>query len=154
MRWVALAYTLLSAPYLMPAHPAWLAPGTTGYMLWLDLTLVSGLVVIASLVSRVRQAGSSAQQEQMVWVLVAIGLATPVVVLGAPLPFINATLVWMTVIPREPFLLVVISLILAVGSITCGLVALLNYGHVDTDVLINRAIVYAPSRASSSPCMS
>jgi signal transduction histidine kinase len=126
----------------MPGHPEWLAPGTTAYALWLDLAVVSVLIVIASLAYRSRQAASSTQQGQMMWVLAALGLASPVVLLSVPLPFVNTSLVPIAAVSGEPFVVLVVGLFLAVSSITCGLVALLNYEPLDADVLVNRAIVY------------
>jgi hypothetical protein len=56
---------------------------------------------------------------------------------------VNAPFLAITAVSADLFLPIVVGVFLTVGSITCALVALLNYEPVDADVLVNRAIVYA-----------
>jgi signal transduction histidine kinase len=136
IRWVALGYVVASLIYLSPRHRAWSAPGTTGYLLSLGLKVIAVVVVVTSLGYRFRRAATSVQQEQLWWVLASIGLATPVMLLDAPFPLLSAG-VW-----GSGMEMLLISMFLAVGSITCMLVALVNFEPLDADMFVNRALVY------------
>jgi signal transduction histidine kinase len=143
MRWVALAYVLASVIYLMPRHQEWLAPGTLGGALWLIFGLASLLVVFATLFYRFRRAAAFVQQEQMLWVLAGLGLAALVVLWGTPLSLVNFSFTpFETMLPNPSGVTVLTGLLLAVGSFTCLLVALFNYEPLDTQLLINRTLVY------------
>ena len=143
MRWVVLAYGLACVIYLIPRHQEWLAPGTPGGALWLIFGLVSLLVVVVTLFYRFRRAATFAQQEQMLWVLAGLGLAALVVLWGAPLRLANSSFtLFEMMLPNVSGAMVITGLLLTLGSFTCLFVALVNYEPVDTQLLVNRALVY------------
>jgi signal transduction histidine kinase len=144
MRWVALTYALTNVIYLIPHHREWLAPGTPGGALWLIFGLLSLMVVVTTLFYRFRHAAIFVQQEQMLWVLAGLGQAALVVLWSAPLRLLNFSFAPFEVLLRNPSgATVTIGLFLALGSFTCLLVALFNAEPLDTQLLVNRALVYS-----------
>jgi signal transduction histidine kinase len=105
----------------------------------------AGLAVLFVLLVRrvisIRREATSEQQEQLVWVLAGLALASPVVLMGGPLRLGDVGLLRAATV-LDPFIPLVAGLILAIGSITCLLVALVNYEPLDSAVLINRTLVY------------
>jgi signal transduction histidine kinase len=127
----------------MPHHREWLAPGTLGGALWLIFGLISLLVVGATMFYRFRHATTSTQQEQMLWVLAGLGLAALVVLWGTPLRLVNFSFTpFETMLSNPSGATVLTGLFLALGSFTCLLVALFLYEPLDTQLLVNRALVY------------
>jgi signal transduction histidine kinase len=143
MAWVATAYVIFTIIYFVPQYREWLAAGTIGRALLLAFGLLSLLVVVATLFYRWRTAPTSTQQEQMLWLLAGMGLAALAVILGSPLRLMNFSVIPSEVLtPQMRTVILFVGMCLAVGSFTCLAVALFNYEPINTDVLINRSLVY------------
>lgn len=148
VRRAALAYALASLLYLVPGVRGWLAPGTTGQILWLVALAFVALVVLAVLIARFRGAVDNAQREQLRWVLVGIGLAAPVALTDTSLGLVRASPFQMTIFAATPLTQFTL-LFFAIGSGTCLLVALVNYEPLDAEIFVNRALVYGALTAST-----
>ncbi len=140
MRWIATGAIFLNLVYLFPQQ-VWLAAASPFRTAWLVLMGLAWLVTLANFVVRLRRTAGSTQYEQMLWILAGLLMVLPLVLLNVPVPFIDLTPVNIAFL-KTGAVSILIWLMLAIGSFTCILVALVNYEPVDFKIVASRTLVY------------
>jgi len=116
-------------------------PAPLFYMLF---CLLSAGLIAGSLIAHYRRTSTTPEQEQIVWALAAFALLAAAQGIGRPLRPLPLPALPLDRLPL-PFIsfFSVFGMLLAVGSLTCLAVALLNDELFRVEVALNRALVYS-----------
>ena len=143
MNWAALGYILLSLIYLLPRNLVWFTSGIAAVPVQLGFASIAVLAAASTWTGRYRRATTPEQREQIRWVFAGIGLVVLVIGINTPLRLIHPSFLSFEILLPDLYERVVYTgMFLAVGAFTCFLVALFNYGPLDTDLHLNRTLVY------------
>lgn len=146
----AVAYTSAVGVFLLASHLDWLSSGPARRAIGTGIAVAALMLVLGAVVSRIRAGAAPGGQERTRWLLAGMGLAAVALMFARPLGLVTAGSLpaFDLTLPDRYAVGMLLGALLLAGSLTCVLVAIVNFETPATHRILNHTLVFAALTAA------